>query len=105
MPLRRSILICLLASGVFGSAALSSAQDRSNCMKLKGNPKLITDCLEALFSQDPIHLTLSSLPSGNGMAMGIVLDKQRHYLPPFGPPQDAVFDPDPAKRLGKFEPQ
>lgn len=105
MPIRRIILICLLASGIFGSTALSSAQDRSNCMKLKGNPKLITDCLEALFSQDPIHLTVSSLPPGNGMAVGIVLDEQRHYLTTFNPPQDAVFDPDPAKRLGKFEQQ
>lgn len=105
MSLRRIILICFLVSGVFGSAALSGAQDRSNCMKLKGNPKLITDCLEALFSQNPVHLTVSSVPPGNGMALGIVLDEQRHYLTTFSPPQNTVFDPDPTKRQGKFEPQ
>lgn len=101
MPLRRLILLALMVS----SATFLNAQDRSNCTKLKGNPKLITDCLEALFSQDPIHLTVSSLPPGNGMAMGIVLDQQRHYLTTFRPPQQSVFDPDSAKRQGKFEPQ
>jgi hypothetical protein len=82
-----------------------AAQDRRNCTKLKGNPKLITDCFEALFSQDPVHLTFSSLPPGNGIAMGIVLDQPRHYLTTFTPPQNSVFDPDETKRQGEFEKQ
>lgn len=105
MPLCRIILLFCFASCALGLTASMGAQDRSNCARLKGNPKLITDCLEALFSQDPIHLTLSSLPPGNGMALGVVLDQQRHYLTTFAPRQDSVFDPDPTKRQGVFEPQ
>jgi hypothetical protein len=105
MSLRRVMTLCLIVSGIFGAAATSGAQDRNNCMRLKGNPKLITDCLEALFSQNPIHLTVSSLPPGNGMAMGVVLDQQRHYLTTFSPPQAVSFNADPTKRQGKFEPQ
>lgn len=105
MLLRRIVLLCFLVLCGLGFIASTSAQDRNNCTRLKGNPKLITDCLEALFSQNPIHLTVSSLPPGNGMALGVVLDQQRHYLTTFAPPQDSVFDPDPTKRQGTFEPQ
>ena len=103
MQIRRIVLLCFLVVCVLGFIASTSAQDRSNCTRLKGNPKLITDCLEALFSENPVHLTVSSLPPGNGMALGVVLDQQRHYLTTFAPPQDSVFDPDPTKRQGKFE--
>lgn len=105
MTSRRFVLLCVLASWLFGFASLSHAQDRANCAKLKGNPKLITDCLEALFSQDPVHLTVSSLPPGNGLALGVVLDQQRHYLTTFNLPQDSGFNSDPTKRQGTFEPQ
>jgi hypothetical protein len=105
MMCRRVVLIWLLVLGILGSAASASAQDRSNCTKLKGNPKLIADCLEALFSQNPIHLTVSSLPPGNGLAVGVILEEQRHYLTTFDPPQNSTFDPDPSKRQGTFERQ
>jgi len=94
------LLYC--ASCILPSA---EAQDRANCAKIKGNPKLITDCVEALFSENPVHLTVSSLPPGNGMALGVVVDQQRHYLTAFSPTQEAKFDSDPAKRQGRFESQ
>ena len=105
MLFRRIVLLCFPALCFLSFTASTSAQDRSNCTRIKGNPKLITDCLEALFSQNPVHLTVSSLPPGNGMALGVVFDQQRHYLTTFTPSQDSVFDPDPTKRQGKFEPR
>jgi hypothetical protein len=103
MLVTRALLLPLVV--LTGSAALLHAQDRSNCRRLKGNPKLITDCVEALFSQNPVHLTVSSLPPGNGMALGIVVDQQRHYLSSFNTPQNSAFDANRAMRQGTFEPQ
>lgn len=97
--------IALAGLMVAGATSVASAQDRANCMKLKGNPKLITDCAEALFSQSPIHLTGGGLPPGNGVAVGVLVEEKRHYLSTFAPPQDSRFDADPTKRQGTFEPQ
>lgn len=102
-PMR--VVLSYAAAAAILCALPTRAQDRANCLKLNGHPKLITDCVEALFSQDPIHLTFSSLPPGNGMALGVVLDQPRHYLTTFTPPQDSVFSSDPTKRQGVFEPQ
>lgn len=100
-----SSLCWILAFSFVCLLPLARAQDRANCTRLKGNPKLITDCVEALFSQNPIHFTVSSLPPGNGIALGVVLDQQRHYLTTFTPSQESVFNSDPTKRQGTFEPQ
>jgi hypothetical protein len=109
MTLRRFASLCLVpglaALGIVAAPALSGAQNRSNCTKLNGHPKLLTDCVEALFSQDPVHLTVSSLPPGNGLAVGIVAEEQRHYLTTFNPPLDSVFNPGAAKGQRTFEPQ
>jgi hypothetical protein len=54
------------------------------------------DCIEALFSETPAHLTFSGVPPGNGMALGGVLEDQIHYVSPFAP------DPDPNLRASTF---
>jgi hypothetical protein len=101
-PHRRVRVNTLLACAMF-FALHAHGQDRTNCTKLKGNPKLITDCVEALFSQDPVHLTVSSVPPGNGIAIGIVVDQQKHYLTTYAVPEQPDFNPDSAQRDGKFE--
>jgi hypothetical protein len=55
------------------------------------------DCIEALFSETPAHLTFSSIPPGNGMALGGVLEDKIHYVSPFAP------RPDPDLRAGSFQ--
>jgi hypothetical protein len=55
------------------------------------------DCIEAVFSETPAHLTFSSVPPGNGMALGGVLEDQIHYVSPFVP------KPDPELRSGSFQ--
>jgi hypothetical protein len=46
-------------------------------------------CAETLFSEPPLHLTFSSLPPPNGLPVGIVFEKDTHYLAsPFRTPPD-----------------
>lgn len=97
---RRWLRACLSAMVLAGMFAHLYAQDRRNCTKLEGNPKLITDCAEALFSEDPLHFTVSSLPPGNGVALGVVFDQQRHYLTTFGPPPSVSNSAEPQAKLG-----
>lgn len=94
---RRLLRVCLPAMLLAGSIAHLCAQSRSDCTKLAGNPKLITNCLEALFSQGPLHFTVSSLPPGNGMALGVALEQQRHYLTTFGAPPPWLFSSHPTQ--------
>jgi hypothetical protein len=43
------------------------------------------DCVEAIFSEDPVHLTVGSVPPGNGFALGVVAEKPVHFVSPFAP--------------------
>ena len=97
--LQRFPALCFLSFNF----ASTSAQDRSNCTRDQGETPSSSPTASRRFSRNPVHLTVSSLPPGNGMALGVVFDQQRHYLTTFAPPQDSVFDPDPTKRQGKFE--
>ena len=40
------------------------------------------DCVEALFSASPAHFTFSSVPPGNGLALGGVLESETHFVSP-----------------------
>jgi hypothetical protein len=93
------ILLCrghklfrLLGAGLLLTAAsLAHAQTYASCKGFteglaKNNLHLKIDCLEALFSEDPAHLTFSGMPPGNGMAFGGVLEQNNHYVSPFSVP-------------------
>jgi len=105
MAIRRNVRVCVLALAGLTAALNASAQNQNSCLAIFGNPKAITTCLGDLFTQEPVHLTVSSLPPGNGFALGVVGEQQRHYLTTFNPPQESVFSSDPTRRAGRFEPQ
>lgn len=84
---RLRILITLIAVGA-SSFAYSQSFDRCKALY---NPYDATDCIEALFSRDPVHLTLSSLPPGNGFAIGAVLEQSTHHVSPFTLPITTVL--------------
>src|SRR5579884_3530066 len=56
------------------------------------------DCGEAVFSEPPLHLTISSVPPSNGFAIGAVLEQQIHDVSPF------AASPLPALRTGSAPP-
>ena len=82
-----------LLAGVFlfMAPSMSAAQTYTSCKGFfqsfaKNNVHVKLDCLEALFSEDPAHLTFSGMPPGNGMAIGGVLEQNNHYVSPFSLP-------------------
>ena len=91
------------ADGVFRAALLVlavcgpvAAQSYSSCPNFgsQGLHEKI-DCIEALFSASPAHLTFSSVPPGNGFALGGVLEKATHYVSPATRlPAIDIYDPD-----------
>jgi hypothetical protein len=82
----------LLAGGILLSVpSMCFAQTYASCKGFsqsfeKNNLHLKLDCLEALFSEDPAHLTFSGMPPGNGMAIGGELEQNNHYVSPFSVP-------------------
>jgi hypothetical protein len=75
-----------------GVASFLHAQSFDTCKSLY-NPHDALDCGEALFSRDPLHLTFSSMPPGNGFAIGAVLEQNTHYVSPFALPSTVVVAP------------
>jgi hypothetical protein len=80
----------LLAVLLLGGLSLSHAQSFDTCKSFY-NPHNALDCGEALFSRDPAHLTFSSMPPGNGFAIGGVLEQNTHYISPFALPSTVVL--------------
>ncbi len=68
---------------LLGMASLASGQSYSTCKYFSQNPHDALDCVEAAFSASPAHLTFSSMPPGNGFAVGGVLEQNTHYVSPF----------------------
>ena len=68
------------------SPTLARAQTFHTCRSFTENPHDTLDCLEALFSEDPAHLTFSGMPPGNGFAVGGVLEQNKHFVSPFAGP-------------------
>jgi hypothetical protein len=75
------------------TSALVRAQTFHTCRSFAENPHDATDCLEALFSEDPLHLTLSGMPPGNGFAVGAVLEQDKHFVSPFAGPVTTRLTP------------
>ena len=60
-----------------------AAQSYSSCPAFwSENIHAKFDCIEALFSASPAHLTFSSVPPGNGFAIGGALEVKTHYVSP-----------------------
>ena len=90
MTLLRLLVIQMLAVGYALSATAASAQAvEYSCKYFFANVYQATDCMEALFSEDmPYvhgHLTMGSVPPGNGFALGAVIEKPTHFVSPFAP--------------------
>jgi hypothetical protein len=86
----RLLVILMLAVAYALSATTASAQAvEYSCKYFFANVYQATDCMEALFSEDmPYihgHLTMGSVPPGNGFALGAVIEKPTHFVSPFAP--------------------
>jgi len=79
--------VCLyVASALIGVSTACNAQTFHDCKSFSENLHDAIDCSEALFSETPLHLTFSSMPPGNGFAIGGVLEQNNHYVSPFALP-------------------
>jgi hypothetical protein len=61
------------------------AQSKGLCLKFFDSQSKIhtkVECVEALFSEPKWHLTFSSLPPGNGFAVGGMFDEETDYVSP-----------------------
>jgi len=86
----RLLAILMLVVGYALCATAASAQAvEYSCKYFFANVYQATDCMEALFSEDvPYvhgHLTMGSVPPGNGFALGAVIEKPTHFVSPFAP--------------------
>lgn len=85
--IRKSTSFYAAAVLLIGAAStLVHAQSYESCKDFSGNLHTKIDCLEAIFSASPAHLTFSSMPPGNGFAIGGVLEQNNHYVSPFALP-------------------
>jgi len=77
---------CVSATAVFLLGlfpALAQAQSYDSCPGFWSEGiHLKIDCVEALFSASPAHFTFSSVPPGNGFALGGVLESKTHFVSP-----------------------
>lgn len=76
-------VLCLLLV-LFPRHALAQRVEDS-CAAFFDDPHQSLDCVEALFTQTDIphdlpHLTVSSVPPGNGFPIGVVWDKRNYYV-------------------------
>lgn len=92
-----STLLIRTAFALLITAGASAQTAKYSCPNFFKDIHQTTDCIEAIFSETPVHLTFSSVPPGNGMALGVVVQEQVHYVSPFAP------KPDPKLRSGSSE--
>lgn len=83
------ILILSLGYELTAASAASAQAVEYSCKYFFSNVYQATDCMEALFSEDmPYvhgHLTIGSVPPGNGFALGALIEKPTHFVSPFAP--------------------
>jgi len=58
----------------------ASAQTMKSCPDFGKDPHVALDCVEGIFSETPVHLTLSGIPPGNGMPLGVLYDDADHHI-------------------------
>ncbi|MGB7024651.1 MAG: hypothetical protein WBD73_12705, partial [Candidatus Acidiferrales bacterium] len=93
----RSFVLPLAALCLLYTNTASAQTMKYSCPHFFADIHQSLDCIEALFSETPAHLTFSSVPPGNGMALGGVLEDKIHYVSPF------AATPDPDLRAGSFQ--
>lgn len=91
-------LLCLTS---FISAASAQTMQLS-CPHFK-NPHQALDCVEALFSQTPVHMIVGSVPPGNGFAFGLAVEQTIHHVSPFAPSVPPDMRDDNRAFLPQFE--
>ena len=84
--LPKSTLFYVAAILLIGTGTLVDAQSYDSCKNVSGNLHTKIDCMEAIFSASPAHLTFSSMPPGNGIAFGGIIEQNNHYVSPFALP-------------------
>ena len=86
---RLSRLILVLAALTLLPPIAKSQTAKLSCPYFFDNLHQATDCLEAIFSEDdrPLytHLTVGSVPPGNGFALGIVTADPTHFISAYAP--------------------
>jgi len=89
---RTRFRVLLLSSAIaLAAPRIASAQSKSECKQFtSGSAHTKLDCIEGLFSEQPLHLTFSSLPPGNGLPLGLVYEQPEHVL---GGDGKALTDP------------
>jgi hypothetical protein len=87
--LRLPVMLMLAVGYALSTTAASAQAVEYSCKYFFANVYQATDCVEALFSEDmPYvhgHLTMGSVPPGNGFALGAVIEKPTHFVSPFAP--------------------
>jgi hypothetical protein len=83
------LVLVLAALGLLPSIATGQTAKLS-CPYFFDNLHQATDCLEAIFSEDDrslyyTHLTVGSVPPGNGFSLGIVTADPTHFVSAFAP--------------------
>lgn len=85
----RLLPILSLSYVLTAASAVSAQAVEYSCKYFSKSVFQSTDCVEALFSEDmPYlhgHLTMGSVPPGNGFAVGVVIEKPTHFVSPFAP--------------------
>ncbi len=72
-----------------GPHSVSAQTMKYSCPQFfSGFPHQTLDCIEAVFSESPVHATVSSVPPSNGLALGIVAESEVHHVSPFAPTPD-----------------
>jgi hypothetical protein len=74
-----------LVASLFGSIAPAYAQSKKYSCPHFFHTHQAFDCIEALFSEDPVHLIVGSVPPGNGFALGAVAERPTHFVSSFAP--------------------
>jgi len=58
----------------------SLAQTMKSCPDFGKDVHVALDCIEGIFSETPLHLTLSGVPPGNGLPIGLLYDKADEHV-------------------------
>jgi len=92
VPLTSSLttLALLLAAFCLVTPVVAGQTAKYSCPQFFTDIHQTTDCLEAIFSEDDeslfyTHLTVGSVPPGNGFSLGIVTAKPTHFISAFAP--------------------
>jgi hypothetical protein len=80
MKMRIIISVVLLAGAFLARPQTASAQTMKSCPHLTSNIHQALDCIEGIFSENPVHLTMSSVPPGNGFPIGVLYDDPVHHV-------------------------